>query len=1818
MCIQLKQGKYSIIWPITILKYCLPLICTFFGQTFLLLITVFDCRNDKTYFDDNVPCRTGTWYYYSCPLSIIAMLIQVILSYLTISMNYYPDFFLEENYLGKKRSSFPDIIFLFCKILIIIIFVFDKQAENEHWGILFILCFITGFNAYVTLFLQYYENLVMKQLNYFYSLFLFWGFLSLLISNIFRSWEFGGGIYLFLLGLVLIFIYCLFYAKTYLEFLNINNSDFNNSQDYINYIKSYLNILNNKEISRNNSMVLTTFIEKFEEGCVNKNCILKKYLISLSKGFDSNFLLLQYAQKLYKIGLNKFPGDITLKIHYIIFLLTKINQKKNALKELISIKQNFLSINDSFNLYRCKKYIEEYNIISILDQKEGIENDSIFRALEYKNKSKEFKRLLAKSSSLYYDFWSSLYSSHLQGTEDVKRLNDIGGELNHLIENIEKIFGKLREIKNNDFEIIKLYESYVKNILNDKEKYEKYNKISMNILIDDKIENKEIDYTNFDLKIIKKDDEYKFIIISANNENRGTIIDMSLNSCSIFGYHKNEIIGKSMNLLIPEIYHKIHYNLFNDICEKTKTEFFEKLSKKIIYTPKFIEFSAFGRNKSKYLIPLDIKVFFTQTEENDLVYIADFAKKKSMSIDFFEDNENNKNQFYCVLTDNNFIIQTFTANCAELLGLNSNKDITDYIKQFNEELQSMVASSAKDFSGFEASELRSNDNSFRDINNSNNTNDKTFENKIKCKRKLIKLKYSYSRKITWKNPKNSKKDDEQYDNGKVQVSSLFSPQKKSKYDGFNEITENKNKIQKNLLMEVKEAYISKKHIGYYFYFKKINPVKKLSLNFNKIDTLKEENLSPKNLKRPSVKFLPIIEEPSKSSRIYKKEDTNSLVPKSSFSKLSNDVRKRNSNVNFDLDSHNVKSHESDKVLSSIFGIDDVDDKFIPNCNFNFFLDINTMSYNPSTNLDSIKKLNNLLRIETMNKLENLNKTKKNKDDTSLTSKTGNYSQEDNNSSDYNSSSYISSSKSNSSNNIKSSIINNEIEFTRRNNQRKRSIIENHLINLKNGIHFQNNNINNNNIKKEDEFKNQYYKVNINKIKFMIYDFNQEMAINYEQIEKKSQVDIILDNYKSRQNINLSEDANYANIYFEKYTKDSKNKNNQNKEKNNKNENLKKENIFDKEKEFEKEIIYALSKQDEQKSIKTFYKLSFIMFIIIIGMSIVDIYFIIYHYKKLRDCLFLIILSTNLKYYTNYGIYFIRESILCSISNNITDGNYIVPDEDYELYKNNITESAKNIFTKCNQILEDIIGSDYEFCDNTLYILTEKPFYIEIFFNSKKRNITTTFQTSLIQIYSSLCNLLVNLDNLPIDHPNIYNFIHNSFNNLGEGLNTQTELFINELILRNKYIRIYIVLIICIYLLIHILLNYMICCSYSSIILKKSSYIAVFYGIGLSLIKSSIKKCEFFINKINQNDDINKANDFDEEASSILFSSNNNFNNIFQDNDCEEKNKNLNYNKRNKIKKRKKIEEDKQSKKFRKIYQIFLFISFLYLAGVYLIFLFLTKKFEVSGYFIEHMKIFHNNIIELFNGYREYLFDENHKILGLSVYQYIIQKEKIYYLKYKENIDFLYTNLLKIKNLYKEDLKLMESSLCVSYISYFNSSEQCEEYMGGKEGIISLGFFLMVNLFIEEIRTARNYMNYLLDENLIIGNLTRENNGDIIFTLNNSINLIFRMKVFNMEQTHYRLNIIFLNIILQYIDKERDLTFVGLDKYTMNEHQKYIIILIAYITIFILIFSFYWIPRINSLNIEIYKTKNMLSILPIQILASLPNIRELLNISTSNN
>ena len=81
MVIRLKEGKYNILWPINILKYCLPIICvTFFGQIFIIIISTFACKNGKSYFDSTMNCRKGSLYYICVPTTIVVILLQIMMS----------------------------------------------------------------------------------------------------------------------------------------------------------------------------------------------------------------------------------------------------------------------------------------------------------------------------------------------------------------------------------------------------------------------------------------------------------------------------------------------------------------------------------------------------------------------------------------------------------------------------------------------------------------------------------------------------------------------------------------------------------------------------------------------------------------------------------------------------------------------------------------------------------------------------------------------------------------------------------------------------------------------------------------------------------------------------------------------------------------------------------------------------------------------------------------------------------------------------------------------------------------------------------------------------------------------------------------------------------------------------------------------------------------------------------------------------------------------------------------------------------------------------------------------------------------------------------------------------------------------------------------------------------------------------------------------------------------------------------------------------------------------------------------------------------
>ena len=282
------------------------------------------------------------------------------------------------------------------------------------------------------------------------------------------------------------------------------------------------------------------------------------------------------------------------------------------------------------------------------------------------------------------DFWSLLINPNQDNAEDLAKLNDCGSKINTIVEEITSHFDKMQKLRHNDQEVIRYYADFLNDILNDKEKASNY-KSRLNEIDSGKQNSDDMNMVNNDVNALSQSDEYQFIIISAQMDKLGIISNLSLGICSLLGYSRGELIGKNVETIMPEIYHKYHKTiLMNKLNNHKKDNMISQQNNKN-YKPTFKDVNGFGKNKSRYLVPTSFKVAYLPNEEqNDSFFLAKMATETF-------DCSNQQNQSCFVLVGPNFIIQNFTANSVSALGLNSNSinnitmEIIKFIKEYQDE-----------------------------------------------------------------------------------------------------------------------------------------------------------------------------------------------------------------------------------------------------------------------------------------------------------------------------------------------------------------------------------------------------------------------------------------------------------------------------------------------------------------------------------------------------------------------------------------------------------------------------------------------------------------------------------------------------------------------------------------------------------------------------------------------------------------------------------------------------------------------------------------------------------------------------------------------------------------------------------------------------------------------------------------------------------------------------------------------------------------------------------------------------------------------------
>jgi hypothetical protein len=235
--------------------------------------------------------------------------------------------------------------------------------------------------------------------------------------------------------------------------------------------------------------------------------------------------------------------------------------------------------------------------------------------------------------------------------------------------------------------------------------------------------------------------------------------------------------------------------------------------------------------------------------------------------------------------------------------------------------------------------------------------------------------------------------------------------------------------------------------------------------------------------------------------------------------------------------------------------------------------------------------------------------------------------------------------------------------------------------------------------------------------------------------------------------------------------------------------------------------------------------------------------------------------------------------------------------------------------------------------------------------------------------------------------------------------------------------------------------------------------------------------------------------------------------------------------------------------------------------------------------------------------REYILRSNISIMESELNGFLENTLNYYYMnlsEISENRDKYAEFLPNSYSEYLEDLyNNKQCSFVESFIHDYHGSEKnftCESFF---YNMSHYGFEAITMTFIEDIRIMKD-----LAESILYNKNNDTNKETLLMNILQSDNhknnvIIYRFVI--MEVIRYSLSHLFTSV-----------------RENFDETMRISLIINIVFMVFVFIgFSAFWIPFVLGENETIYKTKNMLSIIPKELLISLPDINSMLGIDIDN-
>jgi len=661
----------------------------------------------------------------------------------------------------------------------------------------------------------------------------------------------------------------------------------------------------------------------------------------------------------------------------------------------------------------------------------------------------------------------------------------------------------------------------------------------------------------------------------------------------------------------------------------------------------------------------------------------------------------------------------------------------------------------------------------------------------------------------------------------------------------------------------------------------------------------------------------------------------------------------------------------------------------------------------------------------------------------------------------------------------------------------------------------------------------------------------------------------------------------------------------------------------------KEIQKALASKEKQSSIVNLCIFSFFVFILVIGSSVTSMMMNIY----LRDktIIYYNLIEKSVTLYRNliFEINFVREMIL------LAHPNYSnIYDEEKDIYYANFSAACYDYYLETSFVLSNLSTTINTLSEENKNKIIGVEGQLEIIDPLRTNNgdyFTKSYKLLIYSAFHELNAALYHVSQMKREEinsyeDNVYYFTRNSMNYMMVISEQQIDNFTDEFYNEIKKAHYIIIVCICVMIVVYAINFYIFVHFYQKVEERKQSYLSVFYEIGSSFIVSSLAKCEKFSQRIQLQDDMMGAQG---EKISIESSS--------EESEME--------NDIGSVSSFAKIKDNKISNagKARNVKKI----SHTQTKIGGFVVLFILLAVQIASYYYYYTRVslykhyvqyeYYNNkynsrFLFPFIALREYLYDQKKILLMEEVDQYLDRSLITFYTELANISDYRdkYTSYLPAS--YSEFVDSLFRDEQCSFINNFLLEHKnagfntCEEFFYNTS---NYGFQAVLTTYIEEIRIMRDLEKYYL-QNAAIYNFTYnesligtegENKHYKNFSTNETL-----MKLYNRynpvlilnETTHKTAIIIYRFVVMKVVQSALDNLFDAIHVAFEDTIKIGLIINIVFIIVVFLGFTAFWLPFVLGENETIYKTKNMLSIIPKEVLFTLPHINIMLGIDDEGN